>query len=175
MLRPLSTEGYQRSQEGVVVPLLFLIYGRDERVTNVRFREELTQEQCVALFRFVLFVLHHILEVPLILRPDVDFFEVDLTVSMGGHNELRARCKVHYHKLDAIRTVETPNNKTSMSIEKNHRNAGTFQRTKMSPSVSPSSSLMVLRLFWLPELIGTPAYHLERPLAVGRIQLNPCL
>ena len=40
--------------------------------------------------------------VPLIFRPDVDFLQVDLILTIDGHNEPPIRSQVHHHKLDII-------------------------------------------------------------------------
>ena len=90
-----------RPQRRVVVLLLILIYVRDERPSKVRFREELTPEHCVYLLRIVLLILCHIPEFPLILGPDFDLLQVDLTIGVEDHDEIPARCEVRHHKWDA--------------------------------------------------------------------------
>ena len=53
-------------------------------------------------FRFISFGVPHILEVPLIFRPDVDLLQVDLTLTIDGYNEPPIMYQVLHHRLDII-------------------------------------------------------------------------
>jgi len=95
--RAASIRVASRPQDRVVVLLLIPVHVRD-KVSKICFREELTPEHYVGLLRIVLFVLRYILEVPLILGPDFDLFQVDLTIGVEDHDEIPAGRKVRHHR-----------------------------------------------------------------------------
>ena len=95
-----------------------MIHVRDERASNVRFREELAPDNRVDISRVVLFVLRHVPEVPFIRGHCVDLLQVDLTVNIEDHDELPARRKVrHYEWDDPSFSIVFPSHIEPMNVQ----------------------------------------------------------